>query len=168
MPAHHLDYKSRKKVIMDRNPPWGQIKLKYLTGFIDEQGHQVLPTLEQLADEYKLHISTVLRHSADEGWAKARADMQARIVLDAFKQYESEMSATIASIDRRAVMVADRMLRAVEEALDIASDNQERMAVVAKYSSRLLEILNTAHSAYGVDIQLNGRGRGEIGNEQAA
>ncbi len=147
---------------------YGQIKAAYVMGTCNEQGQRSFPTLNQLAEEYGLSLSTLAHKAAAEQWARQRADMQERIMQDVFRRYESELAALIASIDRRAVMVADRMLRAVEEALDIASDNPERMAVVAKYSSRLLEILNTAHNAYGVDIRLNGRGQGEGSNEQAA
>jgi hypothetical protein len=143
------------------------MKAAYVLGACDEQGKRTFPSLSDLAEEYGISLSVLAHKAAAEQWARQRADMQERIMKDVFRRYESELAALIASIDRRAVVVADRMLRAVEEALDIASDSPERMAVVAKYSSRLLEILNTAHSAYGVDIQLNGRGKGES-NEQAA
>jgi hypothetical protein len=143
------------------------LKAAYLLGSCDEQGRRSFPSLNDLAKEHGISLSVLAHKAAAEGWTRQREEAQDRITRDVFERYESELAATIASIDRRAVLVADRMLRAVEEAMDIASDNQERMAVVAKYSSRLLEILNAAHSAYGTDIRLNGRGQGED-NEQAA
>jgi hypothetical protein len=144
------------------------LRMAYCLGSCNEQGKRLLPSLGDLSVQYGVPLSTLAHRAAAEGWTRQREEAQDRITRDVFERYESELAATIASIDRRAVLVADRMLRAVEEAMDIASDNQERMAVVAKYSSRLLEILNAAHSAYGTDIRLNGRGQGEDSNEQAA
>lgn len=58
---------------------WNAIKMEYIYGIQLEDGSVQMPTLEELAQRYKVGIASVRRHCAREGWVQERERAQEEI-----------------------------------------------------------------------------------------
>lgn len=127
-----------------------QARTAYIMGRCNEQGQHVYPTLAELAQEYGLSLSTMTHRAASEGWTRQRQETEDRIMMNAIRRYEDEMSAKLALVDKLASDAAAAMLQVIVEALEQAETKQERQALTTKYAKILPDLLSTAHNAIGV------------------
>jgi hypothetical protein len=134
---------------------YSQIRTAYVMGKCNKQGHHEYPTLAQLAKEHGLSLSTLTHRAASEGWNKQRQQSEERIMLAAIAQYEDEMAAKLAYVDKLASDAAAAMLQVIVESLEQAETKQERQALTTKYAKILPDLLSTAHNAIGVEFKLN-------------
>jgi hypothetical protein len=130
---------------------WLEIRMQYINGQCNEKGQRVYPSLADLSKQTGISLSTLAHKAAREEWNKQRRQSEERIMMAAIAQYEDEMSAKLAHVDKLASDAAVAMLQVIVESLEQAETKQERQALTTKYSKVLPDLLSTAHTAIGVE-----------------
>lgn len=85
---------------------WDEVRDAYVQGVFDNDGNRSYPTLEALAESYDVHITTVHRHSKDEGWLEQRAVFQGKLQQEVDNEKRKYLSQEAVEFDVNSLKIA--------------------------------------------------------------
>ena len=134
------------------SPNYSAIKYAYCTGYIDEHGAHHYYTLEQLAEQYGLSHSTLLKRSAKENWAQAREDLQQRMYSAAIIKYENDMQERLARADQLACDYGLRIMQAIYDVVTKEPETErERVNLAIRYTKTFTDAYTLVHTGVGLE-----------------
>ena len=101
---------------------WAPIKAAYIEGVIDGVGNRVFPSYDAVGEKFGVHPKLAAQRGARESWLDRRRRFLDQIESRRQDKKASILATTMASFDARAVRLAERLMRQVEQKLDRAEN----------------------------------------------
>nr|BAL52707.1 hypothetical protein HGMM_F03A04C30 [uncultured prokaryote] len=121
--------------------PWEQIKAEYTLGVVNERGERVYPSVRELAQKYRVGMSSIVRHSRREGWVQLREKFRQEVVAEATQKTVANLSDKLAEVNAKGVEGALEMMHAARALLRLFQDVYEKLQQLPRLDKSQQKIL---------------------------
>ncbi len=112
------------------------IRNEYVQGYINDKGHRVMPTLDDLIDKYNAASSTIYRASSQDRWKQQKKEFSKKLAQDLDTKKTEELQDYFFNNDEAAMEIAKEIFNQIELKLE-DEDSLTPHAIASLASSAL-------------------------------
>ena len=116
---------TKKKPRLSANE-WSEARMLYVQGFVDDNGERQYMTLEALARRFKVNITTVHRHSKEEGWRDQRIVFEQKLSQEIDEQKRKQLSDEAVEFDANSLKLAKALQADIVRLMRLAQTERQR------------------------------------------